>query len=308
MRYPKRRPTRRTPRWSAPLLLVLAAVSPSCAPDDGLDEEIAQIAAAGESRDERIRTLERGLERSSRRLDGLQHAIDALESRPPPSAHSAPTVNDPVASSSMEDAPVHADPSREDASADLSMLRELLPRALSGELVGEDQQRFWSLLRQEGAADELVAASEAAVERSPGDIEARMALANAYVAKLFTVPPGPEMGVWGGKAEGQWTAVLEADPGHWRARYALAESWSHYPEQLNKTPDAIREFETLADQQETRAVESRHARVYVQLSVLYRRQGREADARAVLERGLRRHPDDPGLRKTLESLGEEDTR
>ena len=128
-----------------------------------------------------------------------------------------------------------------------------------------------------------------------------MTLADAYVSKLFTVPAGPEMGVWGTKAEDQWKEVLRQDDRHWQARYSLAFSWSQYPEFLNKAPDSIREFEKLRAQQEQGTPEDRHAETYFHLHSLYRRMGNAEKAAEALEEGLRRFPEDADLRKVKES-------
>ena len=45
------------------------------------------------------------------------------------------------------------------------------------------------------------------MEQNPRHEEARMGLADAYVAKLLTVPGGPERGIWGMKAEKQWQTI-----------------------------------------------------------------------------------------------------
>jgi hypothetical protein len=128
-----------------------------------------------------------------------------------------------------------------------------------------------------------------------------MVLADAYIAKLFTVPPGPEMGVWGAKAEEQWKEVLRQDDRHWQSRFNLAFSWSQYPEFLNKAPDSIREFERLRHQQEQGAPEARHADTYFHLHALHRRMGNADRAKEALEEGLRRFPEDPELRKVAEA-------
>lgn len=288
--------------FTAVLLCGLVA----CGPDAEwmeLAESLQTEAAEREARVERLEVQGEELEAEVRRL---RAELDRRDTRVSTPSSDRPRKPAPA----PEAVPVVADEVGEDAARqdELATLRQLVGGVVRGTAPAEEQQRFWALLRADGAADRLVQAAEASSAERPDDLDRRMALANAYVAKLFTVPPGPEMGVWGGKAEAQWKAVLERDPEHWRARFALAESWSHYPPQLNKTPDSIREFETLAEQQESRGVTAEQAGVYVHLSVLYRRQGRGAEARTVLERGLRRHPGHPKLTKALDALGMEEDR
>ncbi|MHC4821746.1 MAG: tetratricopeptide repeat protein [Planctomycetota bacterium] len=140
------------------------------------------------------------------------------------------------------------------------------------------------------------------MEAAPGDTGSRMDLAQGYVVKLFTTPPGPEMGVWATKAEGQWQEVLKIDDNHWEARFSLGTSWSRYPEFLNKTPDAIREFKKLRDVQEKLTPEPQHAQTYVQLALLHTRQNNKKAAREALKAGLERHPDNEDIQKTLDSM------
>lgn len=174
-----------------------------------------------------------------------------------------------------------------------------------GGATAEEQERFWKLVKSEGFADGLLKDLESAVEADPKDIDARMELTTGYYTKLFTVPPGPEMGTWAAKAEGQLKEVLKIDDQHWSARNSLATSYSRYPEFLNKTPDAIKEFEVLRKQQESNlAPAPEQANVYVNLGMLYMRQNNKEKAREALESGLRRHPDNAELRKTLDTLGQ----
>jgi len=171
-----------------------------------------------------------------------------------------------------------------------------------GEISDEDQERYWEMAKSEGFLDAVISDMEGRVEGSPEDLAARMELSRDYIAKLFTVNPGPEMGLWAAKAETQWKEVLARDDRHWEARFSLATSWARYPDFLNKGPDAVREFETLRRQQESGPVEPRQAQVYLELGNLYKRAGNAEKQRAALEEGMRRHSDSEELRKALELL------
>ena len=167
----------------------------------------------------------------------------------------------------------------------------------------DEQKRFFEILKGPGFIDGLLSDLEGKVAAAPGDPDARLSLADGYISKLFTVPAGPEMGVWGGKAEEQWKEILKRDDRHWQARYSLAFSWSQYPDFLNKTPDSLREFETLRAQQEQGAADPRHANTYFHLHALYRKVGNAEKAKEALDEGVRRFPDNAELRKVQESLG-----
>jgi tetratricopeptide (TPR) repeat protein len=176
-------------------------------------------------------------------------------------------------------------------------------KVFRGQATPEEQRRFFELLKSPGFLDGLLADLEGKVAAAPGDPDARLALADGYISKLFTVPAGPEMGVWGAKAEDQWKEILKQDDRHWQARYSLAFSWSQYPDFLNRTPDALREFEKLRGQQEQVAAEPRHASTYFHLHALYRKAGNPEKAREALEEGLRRFPEDADLKKVQETVG-----
>ena len=91
--------------------------------------------------------------------------------------------------------------------------------------------------------------------------------------------------------------ILEIDPEDWEARYSVAVNYSFWPEQFNKRPDAIKEFETLRQIQETRPADPKYAQTYLQLRQLYLKEGRLDDAKSILEEGLRRFPNDAELMK-----------
>jgi tetratricopeptide (TPR) repeat protein len=231
------------------------------------------------------------------RVEGLGEAVTALgEARDgAPGAAAAARVG----------APAGAEGKRKIDPADPALrieFRNLRKKFFDEQASSEEQQRYWELSKAPGFLDALLAEQEAVVAKAPGDLEARMVLGDDYVSKLFTVPMGPEMGVWGGKAEGQWKDILRQDESHWQARFNLAFSWSQYPDFLNKAPDAIREFETLRRQQEGRSAEPRFAATYLQLRMLYVKQGNEPKAREALEEGLRRFPEDAELKKLKDSL------
>jgi tetratricopeptide (TPR) repeat protein len=183
---------------------------------------------------------------------------------------------------------------------------DLLGRVLSGagDVSQEDQARFWEAARSTGYVDALLGELTASVEENPEDVTARLGLADAYVAKLLTVPAGPERGVWGGKAEEQWRTALELDPRSWDAQFRLAENFSYYPEFLNKTGEAITGLERARGLQEEIVVEPRHAKTYLLLFRLYARDGRQDEALAALRDGLARHPDNKELVAALAAAGE----
>ncbi len=190
---------------------------------------------------------------------------------------------------------------------ELAAFERLLPEMLRfaddpGRAGSEEAERFWRTLRTTDAADALVAKLEAKVQHDGADLAARMDLADAYVAKLLSVPPGPEQGVWGARAEEQWNAVVERDPDHWGAQSALGQNFAMYPDFLGRTADSIRHLERARAIQEHGVIDPSQARTYSTLARMYQRQGRPQDAAEILRAGLARHPDDADLARALKDL------
>lgn len=177
-------------------------------------------------------------------------------------------------------------------------LDALRKKVFAGDSTDDEEAEFWEAAKtRPDLLKGIIADLEKKVGDAPRDIDARMNLARGYLAKLFTATYGPEMGLWAGKAESQWKAVIDVEPNHWDAHYSLAFSYSQYPDFLNKRPDAIREFEALRKIQEASTPEPRHANTYLQLRNLYLKDNRTEDAQKVLDEGLRRFPDDEELKK-----------
>ncbi len=143
-----------------------------------------------------------------------------------------------------------------------------------GESIGpEDQQRFWEAARTTTMVDDAIGRLEALIADKPQDEGSRMELADAYVAKLLTVPAGPERGIWGTKAESQWQEILTQNPDHWEAQYTLAYDYSMYPDFVDKTEEAIAGFEAALRIQERVQPRVEHAKTYVQLARMHTKKG-----------------------------------
>ncbi len=228
----------------------------------------------------RLERLESGLARTP---------VEAREEAPP--AEVAP--------------PVEASASPAAVAAKRRELDELLGRLVRANWdfsgAGEDLERFLALARESGLLDERIAELETAVAASPGDVEARMELADHYVGRLM-LASGPEQGLWGGRAEEQWQAVAELDDGHWRAHSQLGTNYSYYPSVMGKTDDAIRHLERALEIQRVGTAAAEHVQTYLYLSRLYLRTAKRDEARALLEVGLRRHPGHPQLEEALAEL------
>ena len=260
-----------------------------------LEKKLAELESSVASTQGDQRAVDRRLADVRNDVSALTARVLSLEERPGAAPGDVAAAPDPATQEEIDAAKTRR---REEMLA-------LQKKVFSGKATPEEQQRFWEMARTTGIVGELMKQLEGEVAESPGDNELRMNLAQAYIAKLLSIPGGPEQGVWAMKAETQWKAVLERDPNHWDARYSIAFSWSQYPEFLNKTPDAIKEFEKVREVQELQTPQGKHAQTYVQLSILYRRQGNDREAREMLRLGAERHPDDAGIQKALSSMGDE---
>lgn len=296
-----------TPRTltAAGAVLVLTAALTGCADVEAAKQREAELRAQLESQiasarkdAERAQQSVAGVRDDLRRLredhDALTARVTELEARP----EAAPAAAAPA------DAAAAATKPKPDRKALLEEMKRLQAKVFDETATLDEQQRFWELARTTGAVDEMMKTLEAKVKERPDDKEMRMQLAQSYIAKLLSIPGGPEQGIWSMKAEAQWKEVLKQDPEHWDARYSIAFNWSMWPDFLNKTPDAVREFEKLREVQERQAPDAKHGQTYLQLSRLYQKQGKSDKAKDVLRAGLGRHPDDAELKKALGSLEE----
>ena len=165
----------------------------------------------------------------------------------------------------------------------------------------DDFERFLELARGTDYLDERLADLEHRVTTDPGDVEGRMELAQTYVGKLMTVS-GPEQGLWGGRAEDQWRAVVELDDDHWDAHSSLGTNYSYYPEVMGKTEEAILHLERARSIQRFRDPEPEHVQTYLFLARMLDREGKRDEARGALIEGLQYHSGNAPLEAALARL------
>jgi tetratricopeptide (TPR) repeat protein len=183
-----------------------------------------------------------------------------------------------------------------------SVLAEVLAPSFDWSGSSEALERFYELARDSDLIGERIAELEHAVAADPGDLALRMELADFYVARLLTLQ-GPEQGVWGGRAEEQWRAVIDRDAEHWEARFRLGNDYAFYPDVMGKTDDAIALLSEARAIQERSAPLPEHVQTYLSLARMHQRKGELEQARAVLRAGLRLHPDDARLEAALSGAG-----
>lgn len=237
------------------------------------------------------------------RMEGIDQKLGQPVTRPtdPDSDSESPGMAGPAKGERETKSPSVKPPSgpKTDAPGESTEdFAELQKKVLTGAATEEEKERFWKLAQEKPALlDDIIKQLEKAAADDPRNIEAHRRLADAYFAKLMAVPDGVMKGMWSSKMIGEEKKILEIDPGDWEARFSVATNYSFWPEQYNKRPDAIKEFETLKKIQETRPADPKFAQVYFQLRQLYLKEGRVDDAKTILEEGLRLYPNDANLIK-----------
>ena len=125
-------------------------------------------------------------------------------------------------------------------------------------------------------------------------------LGHAYLQKVFDVGMGPMAMMWSDKANGAFDQALALDGEHWEARFSKAMSLSNMPAFLGKSAEAMQEFETLIDQQESRDARPQDEQAYYYLGNLYLQTGETDKALEAWRRGLGRFPDSSGLLQQIQ--------
>lgn len=158
-----------------------------------------------------------------------------------------------------------------------------------------DNSDAWRKAHEEGRMDELIDMFEEAAENDPGNIEAQMALASAYMAYMQLDNTKWQYSM---KADQMYDRVLALDDHHWEARFTKAVSYTFYPKFLGKQGEAIQHFETLVQQQESAPIQDHQAQTYLYLGNLLEEKDPKK-AREMWQRGMTRHPNNEELRKKL---------
>ena len=97
--------------------------------------------------------------------------------------------------------------------------------------------------------------------------------------------------------------ALALEPRHWQGRFLLAMNYFHMPAFLNRTPDAIRELETLRAQQGARNDQPHYGLTWRYLGDAYERAGRRGDAQAAFAAGAKLFPEDAALQERARAAG-----
>lgn len=216
------------------------------------------------------------------------------------SGESIAAAEQPTSPFSSADA---VDPTQDDRSTDeAKRIRDMMDRVFTGKATHEEALAFWEELRSSDEINDIIAQQENNTPLDSDDIQSHMNLAQLYIAKLYSSSVGPEMGLWAGKAEERWRAVLQLEPEHRDAQHSLAFSLSQYPDFMNKTGEAINEYEKVVAIQRDMDPSPGQVNVYLELFRLYQKRGDQANAYDTIQEGLERFPDNQELIDQRNSL------
>ena len=198
-------------------------------------------------------------------------------------------------------APEHASGEDDLAAMPIQVLARELMKAGFG---NEARQAVFQKLRDLGRIDEYLAEIQRLAAEDPLNPALQVALGHAYLQKLFGMGgASPEVGAIALKSDHAFDRALELDETNWDARFSKAVALSNWPAFLGRGAEAIEEFETLIDQQESEAPQPHFAYPYLFLGNMYQASGERPKAIAAWKEGLKNYPEDPGLLAAMKAAG-----
>jgi len=164
----------------------------------------------------------------------------------------------------------------------------------------DERLKIWDRVRKAGKLDDLVALLREHAKKSPNDADAQAALGHALVQKINSPDVGGmERAVIGNQIDKAFGKALDLNPEHWEARYSRAIGQTFWPAFMGKQAEAIKNFETLIEQQERRTAQPGYASTYLLLGNVYSQQGKTEKAKEVWKRGLKQFPNNGDLKSKL---------
>lgn len=172
----------------------------------------------------------------------------------------------------------------------------------AGGMSDDEVEKMWRKIVKAGKIDDAIDILEEMAELNPNDPDLQAHLGSAYIQKLMTVPDLAR-GEYAMRADGAFDAALKLNPKHWDARFSKAISLSFWPPIMGKQPEAIRQFETLLQNQEGSGYsDPKHAQTYQYLGNLYLQSGNTAKAKEVFQKGLASFPTNETLAQAIADL------
>ncbi|MCA9321858.1 MAG: hypothetical protein KDB53_14040 [Planctomycetes bacterium] len=238
----------------------------------------------------------------SRRLDQLERGPGVASSPSPNLQAITDAVADRLANRSpkdISDAKVTG-AATESAAAREFDLSAAVQKLSAPDLSAADRRRIMEQVAELGLHDQFIAALEARAQQDPRDPDVQADLGEALINKLTSGGVSQlEVMKLATRADKAYDQALDAESTHWRARFNKAVSLSFWPPITGKQPEAIKNFETLVEQQRQMPASDQHAQTYLLLGNMYLQQGQTEKARATWREGLERFPRDESLKSQL---------
>lgn len=192
-----------------------------------------------------------------------------------------------------------ADAEAEETEEESLDLEAFAAQLRAGGMSDEEIEAMWRRIAKAGKIEDAIDVLEELAELHPNDPDLQAHLGSAYIQKLMTVNDLAR-GVWAMKADGAFDNALELNPQHWDARFSKAISLSFWPPIMGKQPEAIKQFETLLENQENSGFsQPKHAQTYQFLGNLYLQSGDHAKAKEIFEKGLAAFPGNDALAQAM---------
>ena len=174
-----------------------------------------------------------------------------------------------------------------------------LDTLVSPKMTFAQKQAAWKQLTDSGRLADAAAELEKLMAGDPNNAMYPAELGQAYLKLCATTKDVRAQAVWAMNADVDFDTALSLDPSNWEARFTKAVAMSYWPDNLNKGPDVIQQFNTLISQQEQQAPQPQFAATYEWLGKQYQKTGQMAAAQQVWQRGAALFPDNQSLQNLL---------
>ncbi|MGD0814424.1 MAG: hypothetical protein ABSA83_12530 [Verrucomicrobiota bacterium] len=162
-----------------------------------------------------------------------------------------------------------------------------------------EKQAIWKQLANSGRLADAAAELEKLMAADPNNAMYPAELGQAYLKLCATTTDVRAQAIWAMNADVDFDTALSLDPSNWEARFTKAVAMTYWPENLNKGPEVVDQFNTLIAQQEQQPPQPQYAAAYEWLGKQYQKTGQSAAAQQVWQRGAALYPDNQSLQNLL---------
>jgi tetratricopeptide (TPR) repeat protein len=162
-----------------------------------------------------------------------------------------------------------------------------------------EKRAAWKQLMDSGRLADAAAELEKRMAADPNNAVYPAELGQAYLKLCATTTDVRSQAVWAMTADKDFETALNLDPSNWDARFTKAVAMSYWPDNLNKGPEVIQQFNMLIAQQEQQAPQAQFAQTYEWLGKQYQKTGQPDAAQQIWQRGASLYPADQSLQSLL---------